>query len=189
MKILNNLNTSTIIRKIKYPFIKIASLFERVTVSNRIQTRENPKYLSAGDTSSEASSSKTRERSVADITKDISTTNESHYQDIDKYHGEIPLQPEATLQHLYTRINKTGNGKIDRYLPSDQKVTSEQNTKVIKPKNGLAHPFLTEMVPPPIPPKNSLLIQELREKNLPLTSLLAGDFRPLSILKEFELFI
>lgn len=181
MKILINLNASDIISKIKYPFIKIASLFERVTVSNRIQIRENPKYLSAQDISRLPT-----DNSLSDVTNEV---NEDGYEDIDEYNGKVPLQPDASLEHLYTRINKTGNGKIHRYLPSDENVGSDQNRKVIQPKSGLPHPFLREMTPPPVPPKNSLLIQELRGKNVPSTSLVAKDFRPLSILKEFELFI
>lgn len=181
MKILNNLTTSTILSKIKYPFIKIASLFERVTVSNRIQIRENPKYLSAQDTTRS-----TTESSISDVTNEV---NENGYEDIDEYNGKVPLQLDASMKHLYTRINKTGNGKIHRYLPSDENVPTDQNTKVIQSKKGLPHPFLREMAPPRIPPKNSLLIQELRQKNVLSTSLLAKDFRPLSILKEFELFI
>lgn len=191
MKILNNLTTSFIISKIKYPFIKIASLFERVFIANRIQIVENPKYLSTPDTlrSSKISNSSDRKSLTSDISID-----ENDYQDIDKYKKETSLVSKENSEHLYTRINKTGNGEIDRYLPSNQDRSNNQNT-TIHNKSGQIHPFLkktkeVEMVAPPVPTKNRPLIQEVIKRDASHIQFPSNSKEMrLAVLKGFELFI
>ncbi|MGL4347999.1 MAG: hypothetical protein ACRCSV_00870 [Chlamydiales bacterium] len=104
------------------------------------------------------------------------------------------MASKENSEHFYTRINKTGNGEIDIYLPSDEDTSNNQNT-IIEHKSGQPHPFLketkeVEKVAPPVPPKNRLLIQEVIKRDashikFPSES---KEMR-LAILKGFELFI
>lgn len=64
--------------------------------------------------------------------------------------------------HYYTKINKLNNGEIERYLPHHQ-TTQKVESEV---KSGQKHPFLQEMKPPHIPPKNRILRAELRAKTI-----------------------
>lgn len=67
--------------------------------------------------------------------------------------------------HYYTKINKSNNGQIERYLPHHQTIQKVE-TQV---KNGQKHPFLKEMKAPHIPPKNRLLRAELKAKAMKLS--------------------
>lgn len=212
MKILNNLNVISLISKIKYPFIKITSLFHQVTVTNRIQIVENPKYLLNTDIHE---SSKSLMLGKAESFTSNTTIDEeiSHYEDQYNYKKssssddtKIDVKefqdietfnnrhsPKADPTHLYTRINKTDCGKIERYLPNEQ--SGINNYQAAERKNGQPHPFLKEikevkMDPPFVPPKNKALRQEALQRDAFFLKFPSGlKEMPLTIFKGFELFI
>lgn len=214
MKILNNLNTTSLISKIKYPFIKIASLFHRVTVANRIQIVENPKYLSNADIHESSKSPRlgrtesfasdiTIDEEISDYqnqydyressTSDSKNTDVKEFQDLETFNNRH--SPKADPTHLYTRINKRGNGKIDRYVPSEENGINNQTAETPERKNGQLHPFLkevkeVEMDPPFVPTKNKALRQEVLQRDAFLLKFpRALKEMRLTILKGSELFI
>ena len=213
MKIVNNLSTTSIISKIKYPFIKIASLFHRATTAHRIQIMENPKYLTPADIPGYSKSiSLSRTESVAsNIIEDEEISDYQH-----QYEYKSPtLKPknsevrnaqemttfnhkdsqEANRTHLYTRINKTGNGKIERYFPYEISLTCNPNAQASKGKNKQPHPFLQEIKevkldPPLVPPKDKALYREILQRDaLFLRFPRNSKEMRLTILKGSELFI
>lgn len=212
MKILNNLNVTSLISKIKYPFIKIASLFHQVTVANRIQIVENPKYLLNADIHESPKSPRLgrAESFTSDTTideeishyedqynytksssSDDTNTDAKEFQDVETFNNRH--SPKADPTHLYTRINKRDSGKIERYLPSEQ--SGINNNQAAERKNGQPHPFLKEtkevkMDSPFVPPKNKALRQEILQRDAFFLKFPNGlKEMHLTILKGSELFI
>lgn len=212
MKILNNLNSTSIIRKIKYPFIKIGSLFQRVTVANRIQIVENPKYISRTDMQESPKSSPLRriesfssdtsiDEEISDYqhqylyrenpTSDNKGTEGEEFQDLHTFNGRHPQKADPT--HLYTRVNKTGNREIHRYLPSDER--TRQKSTSLSQKGGQPHPFVKKRKEvkhsyPSVPPKNRALLREILQRDaFYLRFPRFSQELNLTILKGSELFI
>lgn len=214
MKIVNNLSTTSIISKIKYPFIKIASLFHRATIAHRIQIMENPKYLTPADIPGSSKSIPiSRTESIAsNIIMDEEISDYQH-----QYEYKSPTlesknnegrnaqsvttfthkdSQESNTTHLYTRINKAGDGKIERYFPHEiSPPICNSNAQASEGKNKQPHPFLQEtkevkLDPPLVPPKNKALYREILQRDaLFLRFPRNSKEMRLTILKGSELFI
>lgn len=209
MKIINNLNTTSIISKIKYPFIKIASLFHRATTAHQIQMMENPKYLTPADIRGSSKGS-ALSRTESDASNRIAVEEISDYQHQDEYNvpknseGENTQEvtmfaqkdsQEANTTHFYTRINKTGNGKIERYFPHEIAPLPSLSAQSSQGNNKQPHPFIQEIKevkldPPLVPPKNKALYREILQRDALFLSFPRNSKEMrLTILKGSELFI